>query len=171
MVANSGLTGRFSARYLGNRLIYIKHMRENAEKVKKNILELRDFSAQILSLIFPFFSILRIFRRKITGQVLPCAISRLLEEHGQTRDTLAGHIRRNARHTPRHLIRQMFNPKFSTRKKLFHPVYSICSRKFWRTGLEYAYNREVRINQENVQDLLPAADQFNIEGKLFHKFS
>jgi len=33
--------------------------------------------------------------------------------------------------------------------------------------LEYAYNREVCITAENVHELLPAADQFNIEGIVF----
>lgn len=33
--------------------------------------------------------------------------------------------------------------------------------------LEYAYNREVRITAENVYELMPAADQFNIEGIVF----
>jgi kelch-like protein 10 len=33
--------------------------------------------------------------------------------------------------------------------------------------LEYAYNREVNITGDNVHELLPAADQFNIEGIVF----
>lgn len=33
--------------------------------------------------------------------------------------------------------------------------------------LEYAYNREVSITADNVYELLPAADQFNIEGIVF----
>jgi len=33
--------------------------------------------------------------------------------------------------------------------------------------LEYAYNREVTITCDNVQELLPAADQFNIDGIVF----
>ena len=34
-------------------------------------------------------------------------------------------------------------------------------------ALEYAYNREVNITVDNVHELLPAADQFNIEGIVF----
>ena len=63
--------------------------------------------------------------------------------------------------------------RFEQNSKLSIKPYSTffreSSRKFTKSNKEYAYNREVRINQENVQDLLPAADQFNIEGN-FHKY-
>lgn len=38
---------------------------------------------------------------------------------------------------------------------------------FYHHCLEYAYNREVSITADNVYELLPAADQFNIDGIVF----
>ena len=58
-----------------------------------------------------------------------------------------------------------------TVKNFFPPTpdrYHFFSSSYYsKPFLEYAYNREVSITADNVYELLPAADQFNIDGIVF----
>ena len=46
-------------------------------------------------------------------------------------------------------------------------IRSQSSREMMQMVVDYAYTREVEVNTENVQDLIPVADRFAIDGLLY----